>query len=111
MAGSSLNVVTVGCKLPHGVLAQVDDVSVTFNGANSTLIIGGHGITEQVDAEFWQAWLAQSKDLAFVREGLVFADGKADNTKAQAKEKLGTKTGLEPVNPAESKEVKPLKVD
>lgn len=111
MAGSSSNVVTVGCKLPHGLVAQVGDNSVVFKGANSALIIGGHGITENVDAAFWSSWLERNKGLEFVRKGLVFADAKADNTKAQAKEKSQVKTGLEPINPAEVKDVKPLKVE
>jgi hypothetical protein len=91
--------VTVGCKLPHGLVAKVGDKSVTFNGTNTTDLIGGHGITHDVDQAFWDAWLEQNKGLAFVRNGFVFADAKPASVTAQAKEKTNEKTGLEPLDP------------
>ena len=51
--------VTVGCKLPHGLVAEVGKESVTFLGINSTELIGGHGITENVPKDFWDAWVAK----------------------------------------------------
>ena len=107
MAGT----VIVGCKLPNGLVAEVNSKTVHFNGANSAVIIGGHGITENVDAEFWQAWLTQNKDLVFVQKGLVFADAKAVNTKAESQEKAEEKTGLEPVKQGAGKEIQTLKLE
>lgn len=42
--------VTVGCKLPNGLIIEVGGQSVELNGANASNIIGGHGITYDVDA-------------------------------------------------------------
>lgn len=103
------NVVTVGCKLPHGLVAQLGDVSVTFNGLNSSNIIGGHGITEDVPAEFWAEWSKRNSGLAYMQKGLIFADAKPENTKAKAKERQNVKTGLEQIDPTATKEVQPLK--
>ncbi|RYY79937.1 MAG: hypothetical protein EOO69_04530 [Moraxellaceae bacterium] len=93
--------VIVGCKLPHGIRAELDGQVVEFKGTNSSNIIGGHGITENVDKDFWDAWLAKNQGLAFVRNGFLFAETKAASTKAKAKEQEAEKTGFEPVDPEE----------
>lgn len=95
MAGSK---VTIGCKLPNGLHAELDGVSVHFNGANSSAVHNGHGITKNVDKDFWDAWLAKNQGLAFVRNGFVFAHEKPARTASQAKEQEGEKTGFEPVD-------------
>lgn len=91
---------TIGCKLPNGIILEMGDKKVTLAGANSSVLIGGHGITENVDQAFFEAWIAQNKDLQFVKAGHLFAHEKASNTAAQAKDRAGEKTGLEPLNPA-----------
>ena len=93
------NVVTVGCKLPYSFMIQLNGKSAVLNGANNTKIIGGHGITENVDAELFNAWYQANKERALVKNGFVFAyENKAD-TKAAAKERSKNKSGLEPINP------------
>lgn len=89
----------VACKLPNGLVLELGDKRVILKGSNSSLIIGGHGITEGVDADFFNAWLAAHQDLAFVQEGFLFAHEKANNTAAQAKERADVETGLEPMDP------------
>ncbi len=91
--------VTVGCKLPHGLHMDLGDKRVTINGTNSAAIIGGHGITEGVDADFFDAWMKKNKDLPFVQRGLIFASEKKADIKAQAVEKKDVKTGLERLDP------------
>jgi hypothetical protein len=93
--------VTVGCKLPNGLILEMGEKRVTLNGANSSSIVGGHGLTEGVDKEFFDAWMAKNKHLHFVKEGHLFAHEKEVNTKAQAKERAKEKTGLEQLNPDE----------
>lgn len=34
-------VVVVGCKLPNGIVLEVEGYSVVLNGANSSNVIGG----------------------------------------------------------------------
>ncbi len=91
--------VTVGCKLPSGLCAEVGEQSIIFNGINSSMIEGGFGLTEGVDSVFWKTWLEQNKDMPFVKNGFVFAHSQSSSLKAEIKEKAGEKTGLEPLNP------------
>lgn len=91
--------VTVGCKLPNGVILELGNQSVQINGANSSGVIGGHGITHDVDAEFFSAWIDAHSDRDMVKNGFIFAHGKPADTKAQAKEQKDNATGLEAVNP------------
>src|SRR6185312_6535858 len=72
------NVIWVESKLPWGLDIFLDqdgvdeqsgkmikiprpDTRVRLNGANSTRIIGGYGLT-QVDADFWAEWMKTHKD-------------------------------------------------
>lgn len=98
MAGSK---VTIGCKLPNGLQAELNGVSVHFNGTNASAVHNGHGITKNVDKEFWDAWLAKNQGLAFVRNGFVFAHEKPASAISRAKEGEKEKTGLEPVDPTQ----------
>jgi len=91
--------VTVGCKLPNGLIIEMGDKRVTLKGANSSVIIGGHGITENVDKELFDAWMEKNKELHFVKEGHLFAHEKEVNVKAQAKDRAKQKTGFEGLNP------------
>ena len=88
----------VGCKLPNGLHLDYAGKRVTLNGANSAVIVGGHDITEGVDKEWFEAWLAAYKDNPAVVNGLVFAHEKRVNTEAEAKDRAKNKTGLEPVD-------------
>ncbi len=91
--------VTVGCKLPHGLVARVDEKTVVFNGLNSSSVIGGHGLTPDVDQSFWIEWLKRNAGAAFVKNGFVFAQAKPADAIAQAKDNQSPATGLEPLKP------------
>lgn len=93
-------VVTVGCKLPSGIILQMGEVQVKCNGTNTCAVLSDEsfGITENVDAEFWYAWHASHKDLDMVKRGFLFANEKSADAKAQAKEKKGEKNGMEPLD-------------
>lgn len=91
--------VTIGCKLPNGIHLDHEGKRVTLNGANSSRVIGGHGITERVDKAFWDAWLAIHKDYEPVKRGLIFAQNSTRNAEAEAKEKQDNPSGLEGINP------------
>ena len=92
--------ITVACKLPHGLEIRVGDKTQVLKGTNSSLVIGGHGITEGIDKDFFDGWLAANKDAAAVINGLIFAHGKTESVKAEAAEKTGNKNGFEGLNPA-----------
>ena len=109
----SRNTVTVGCKLPNGlkirlyafgkdamgnVVAQPASGWVTLNGANTSGVIGGFGLTE-VDESFWSEWRDKNKDAPYVKNGLVFAESNRDRGIARALDYEKAPTGLEPIDP------------
>lgn len=91
--------VTVGCKLPHGLYLDIGDKRVTLLGSNSSLVIGGHGITENVDREFFDKWLSLHKDSAAVKGGFIFAHDKTNSVKSEAEEKKDNRNGFEGLDP------------
>jgi len=97
MAQNSPTVV-VGCKLPNGIILDVDGKRITLNGANTTHIIGGYGLTT-VDAAFFAAWLKAHAESPLVKKNIIFAQEKEVNAKAQAAETREVETGLEPIAP------------
>lgn len=105
--------VTVGCKLPSGLHLDIPGKGrVTLNGANSSNVIGGHGITENVDAEFLAAWMKMYADHPAVKAGLIFAHEKASSTTAEARDKTKNKSGFEGIDPAKpGPGIEPSKVE
>ena len=93
--------VTIGCKLPNGVILEVNDVRVTLNGVNKSNIIGATHCTTEVEESFWGAWLADHKTLVAVTSGAIFVAKNANEAAAIVKDNP-TKTGLEGASPKES---------
>jgi hypothetical protein len=71
----------------------------TLNGANSSKVIGGYGITRNIPGDFFDAWLEQNKDLALVRNNLVFKQPSLDQAEDQAEEQADLKSGMEGIDP------------
>ncbi|MCU5775118.1 hypothetical protein N5923_23330 [Erwiniaceae bacterium BAC15a-03b] len=88
-------VVTVGCKLPNGLLIDVGGKITHLQGANSSNVIGGYGLTESVDKEYFEAWLKEHADQPYVKNELVFAQAKTNSAQSKATENASVKTGLE----------------
>lgn len=93
--------VIVGCKIANGLLLELNGVKVRIAGANASELIGGHGITRNVDKSFMDAWLKANKELSFVKGGFIFIHDKEADTAAESKEKAAEKTGAEPLKPLE----------
>jgi hypothetical protein len=91
--------VTVGCKLPNGLVLEHQGTTVTLKGFRhpDARIIGGYGLTEGVDKDFFDAWLAAHADQPYVKKELVFAQGKANSAADKAKDQKEVKSGLEPL--------------
>lgn len=85
---------TVGCKLPHGLIAEHKGVTVTLNGLNSSRIIGGFGLTE-VDDAFAKGWFEAEKNTAIVKNGVVFLVDSEAKAKGAAAELDKQKSGFE----------------
>jgi hypothetical protein len=91
--------VSVGCKYPNGLLLELGDKRVEIKGANSSQIIGGHGITEGVDKAFMDEWMKRYAANDIVKGGHLFINVKTASVVAEAEEKADHKTGLEPLDP------------
>lgn len=88
-------VVTVGCKLPNGLVVDIDGYTVTLNGANASNIVGGYGLTENVNKDAFDKWLKAHADQPYVKNELVFAQAKTNSAESKAKENADVKSGLE----------------
>ncbi len=87
--------IVVGCKLPNGLVVEQDGYNVTLNGANSSNVVGGYGLTEGVDKDAFEKWLEVHKNQLYVKNELVFAQSKANSAQSKANENASVKTGLE----------------
>lgn len=89
--------VTVACKLPHGLIIKSGGKSVTLNGANSSKIIGGYGLTP-VDKNFFEAWKAEYASFEPLKSGLIFEQANEKSAVSQANEQDEIKSGMEPLD-------------
>lgn len=127
--GNKNDVVICGNKLPHGLWAEIMPTpreapdgqvrspppagqKILLKGANSaasTAALGGtlirvnprvlnYGRTA-VPREFWERWSKQEVAKQFIDKGFIFAEAREPDFKAQAREKLPEKTGLEGLSP------------
>lgn len=73
-------------------------------------IVGGYGLTPNVDAEFMREWMKQNAKNPIVVNGMIFVQ--EDNASAvdEAKDMKDTRSGLEPVNPDDDPRI-PKSVD
>lgn len=88
-------VVTVGCKLPNGLLIDVGGKVTHIVGANASNVIGGYGLTEGVDKDYFEKWLKEHSDQPYVKEEMIFAQAKTNSAQSKASENASVKTGLE----------------
>lgn len=99
--------VIIGCKTSNGFLmeAQVGgkSVEIRINGFNRQVIEGGYGLTHDVPLEVWNQWRERHKDSKLVRNGLVFAQAKEKEAKAQSEDGKDNKSGMEPLKPVTRK--------
>ena len=59
----------------------------------------GFAMTFGVDRDLWESWLADNQENPFVKDGLVFAQPKVDDAKAQARDNRERDSGLGPLKP------------
>lgn len=113
--------VSVACKIPNGIVMQMGEKKVVLHGSNVAidktnfilsphLAPNGFGITNNVDEDFFKAWMAEHKTLEAVKNGLIFAASKSNDTIAQTKDRKDIKTGLERIDPNKpAKDIEPIK--
>ena len=118
--------VTVACNLPHGLKIRnftmipsrelvmgggVRDTTIAEHAGEDILlngiatehgkaprhkIVAGYAITEGVDKESWNHWLADNQKSPMVLNRCVFAYERAGKTEDAAQDERGRLTGLEP---------------
>lgn len=94
MAGKTY---VIGCKLPNGIVIRGAGKQFLLNGAATSNVIGGYGITENVPADIWEDYAkAHAKSPAIVNE-LIFAQKDAKSARDAANERKGQKTGFEQI--------------
>lgn len=106
--------VSVGCKLPAGLILEMGigtDKYQKFavigsNGPNAghgriagSMLSNGYGITFGIPAAFMEAWLKKHANLDAVRNGIIFALPQKDAVD-MTKTFETQKTGFEPIIPA-----------
>ncbi|MDN8598625.1 hypothetical protein Q0A17_04205 [Citrobacter sp. S2-9] len=91
--------VTIGCKLPCGLVMTLGGKSVELKGSRDSRILNGYGLTSNVDAEFWEAWRKAHAKLPYVKNELVFAYADRRSAEDMAAERQKERTGLEGLDP------------
>jgi hypothetical protein len=70
--------VTVACKTPNGILIgdgiHINGFAYERSQPPPHDIVGGYGITNGVDADIWNKWLASNAESHIVKRELIFAD-------------------------------------
>lgn len=118
--------VTIGCKLPWGVKLDIREAPVTVKGelvagkvimavtlrgsAQQRLmeadgmpiiehphVVGGYGLTYNVDKAFWDRWSEENKDYQPFATGMIFAVNSRDSAKDRGRDGRDVPNGLEPM--------------
>lgn len=92
--------VIVGCKLPNGIILELPSnpaKTVELNGLNKSLILGASYATTEVDADFFEQWMATHREYGPVKSGTIFAAKNNSEVVAIAEEYKDRETGLEPM--------------
>lgn len=93
-----MSTVTIACKLSNGIYLDVGEQREEIKGfANGINDGNGFGLTYGVDKGLWDAWLAENKERALVKNGLIFAHEKVKETKSESKEKKDLQSKTEPL--------------
>lgn len=106
-----MGTIVIGCKLPHGLnFKGMAGQTITLNGTNTSLIAGGHGITN-VDEDEWACFAATHVEFSPIKSGAIFTHGTASihDLHDIAADLVDEPTGFEGLNP--DKPVKGLKAE
>ncbi len=131
----SATTVTVGCKLPHGIIIrgyrmeEFDEPvfgggtkrsSIAVHDGRQAVIagvakqpgeerefplVGGFALTHGVPADLMEQWLKANADMPAVRNGLVFCHSQEASARSIAKENRANVSGLEPIDPKKPPQV------
>lgn len=87
--------IVIGCRLPNGIILDLNNNTVEIAGLNKAVIIGADHVTTEIDADFWDAWKAKNSGFAPLVSGSLFEAKSQGEASAKAKELKTKKTGFE----------------
>lgn len=102
---NSTTTVVMACKTAHGIKMEVGEIgkpgyrTYTLNGANSSRVFGGYGLTPGIPKDFAIKWLQDHEHFPMVVRGHIYIEGDEQSAIAHAKENKDVRTGVEPWNP------------
>lgn len=62
-------------------------------------VVGGYALTPGVPKDMWELWCEQNADAPLLKNGLICAFKSIEGADAMAREREGTRSGLEPITP------------
>ena len=96
--------VTIGYQCPNDVILELPrstEQHIVFGTNHEPRTnIGATAFTHNIPKEFWDAWVALHKKQSILTEGQIFAHKTEESAKAEAKDKIRAKTGMEPIDPS-----------
>ena len=115
-AGTGRTVVVALCRaqgldfpMPDGRIVSVTGSNASLRGQmTGVLPIGEFGLTEIAESD----WLYIEKtwgEWKLFKSGLIFAQTKAEDARAEAKEKAELRHGFEPIDPERGAKTEPMK--
>lgn len=114
----SKSVVVIGCRLPSGIVLELNGVKKVLAGQRQTqerspiiLLNEDDYGTTIVDAEYWEAWKKEYAGFAPLENGAIFEAKSEQDAKAIHKELKKEKTGHEPMPQVDGKKIKSADAD
>ena len=96
------NGVIVACKLPHGLHLDIDTPDgvqrITLAGGNSDNVVGGYGITENVDSALLEQWIKKNGSHPMLKNNQMFVTNNMGDARAKADEQSEILTGFEGID-------------
>ncbi len=98
------NTVLIGCKLPQGIIVEVEGKKLKLNGMNTAMIAGGYGLTT-VSADQAAIFFATHADFGPVVSNAIFTHNSDDIASIvdlgdELKDERTGFEGLDPTKPA-----------
>jgi hypothetical protein len=98
---ASTDTVTVACKLPSGlhIIIPEHNISIKLHGAASPFAIGGHGMTQGINAAQWAIVEDVHKQTKWLTSQAVFAMNKPEDASDKAVDQKDNRIGFEGIDP------------
>lgn len=98
---ASSDFVTIACKLPQGLHIKLPEhkIDIKLHGSASPYALGGHGMTQGVNAAQWAVVEEVFKEARWLTSEAVFSMNKPQDASDKAVERKDVRVGFEPINP------------